>query len=70
MRDIARKTTAEEKRTLFEAFRHAMQELEADPFERGVFEHFDPIAWADSKLTGEPFAARIRQRMLAVERAA
>ena len=70
VRALSRKGNAEEQHALITAFRDRMLELEYHPFERTVFDHLDPIAWAESKLTGEPYATRIKRRLQAVERAA
>lgn len=69
VRELSRKAKTDEKQALIAAFHNQMLDLESDPFERMVFDHFDPIAWAESKLTGESFAARIKQRV-GLERAA
>lgn len=59
----------EMRRDLVQRFLIAVIPLAQEPSEHVVFDHFDPIAWAESKLTGESFAARIKQRV-GLERAA
>jgi len=58
---------------LREAYQHyydMLLPLEHDPLEHAVFDHLDPIAWAQSKLTGLPFAELVKQRAQNVGRAA
>jgi len=59
-----------ERKEVYQCFRDAIVLLETDPFERLVFDHLDPIAWVDSKLTGKPFAALVQARSLRVQQAA
>lgn len=40
------------------------------PSERAVLDHLDPVAWAESKLSGKPFAKVARERALALGQAA
>lgn len=70
VRGLLKKQSDDARRSILETFRQSVAELEGDPFERSVFDHFDPIAWAESKLHRVPFAQRIKQRMRAVEQAA
>lgn len=58
------------RQELLRNFLAAISSIAAEPMEHPVFDHFDPVAWAESKLTGGSFAERIKQRMRAVERAA
>ncbi|HRH39536.1 MAG TPA: hypothetical protein PK760_14400, partial [Flavobacteriales bacterium] len=68
VRDLSKKNC--DTTTLLEQFRMKAEAMENDPLERMVFDHFDPIAWAESKLGGGSFAERIRLRMRAMEHAA
>lgn len=42
--------------------RDELELLAKDPFEATVFDHFDPLAWAESKVSGLPFAEVVRAR--------
>ncbi len=44
--------------------------LENDPLEHVVFDHMDPIAWAESKITGQAFAELVRDRAMRIGNAA
>jgi hypothetical protein len=35
-----------------------------------VFDHMDPIAWAESKLSGRSFADLVKERATRIEKAA
>ncbi|MBL7940241.1 MAG: hypothetical protein JNL43_12840 [Flavobacteriales bacterium] len=47
---------------VYATFLEKITPLEFDPFEHVVFDHMDPIAWVESKLTGRPFAELVRER--------
>jgi hypothetical protein len=49
-------------RKAYEHLRDALLRLEQDPRERAVYDHFDPLAWVESKLTGRSFAQLVRER--------
>jgi len=49
-------------RKAYEQLRDSLLLLEKDPRERAVYDHFDPLAWVESKLTGRPFAQLVRER--------
>lgn len=51
------------RKELVERFRQAVIPLASEAGEHVIFDHFDPIAWAESKLTGEHFAVRIKHRI-------
>ncbi len=70
MRGLAVAKNGEVQADLFHRFHVAVVPLAAEPSEHVVFDHFDPIAWAESKLGGETFAQRIKLRMRAMEHAA
>ncbi|MBP6390819.1 MAG: hypothetical protein KA175_07790 [Flavobacteriales bacterium] len=70
VRSLRKARNAEATRGAFEHFRTGLLPLENDPLERSVFDHLDPIAWAESKLTGRPFAVLVRERALRSARAA
>jgi hypothetical protein len=57
-------------RAALTAFRDDATALLDDPLERGVLDYMDPVAWAESKLNGLPFAECIRERARRVGRAA
>jgi hypothetical protein len=40
----------------------ALQALEHDPREQAVHDHFDPVAWVESRRSGRPMAEVVRQR--------
>ncbi len=44
------------------SFLASMRQLENDPMEQVVFDHFDPIAWVESKLTDRPFPELVKER--------
>lgn len=52
------------------AFRDDAEALLDDPQERGVLDYMDPVAWAESRLSGRPLAACISERARRVGRAA
>lgn len=52
------------------SFLTGVLQMEQDPYERVVFDHFDPIAWAESKLNKEPFALRLKARASRIASAA
>lgn len=53
---------ANTERAAYEQLRNVLVALEQDTRERAVYDHFDPLAWVESKLNGRPFAERVRQR--------
>ncbi len=57
-------------RSVYATFLEKIAPLEHDPFEQVVFDHMDPIAWVESKLTGRPFAELVRERAMRVRAAA
>lgn len=57
-------------RAALTAFRDDAEALLDDPQERGVLDHMDPVAWAESRLSGRPLAACISERARRVGRAA
>jgi hypothetical protein len=42
--------------------RDRLRELEKDQREQAVYDHFDPLAWAEARLSGRPFAAVVSER--------
>lgn len=54
------------RKELLEAFselRNELIKLQADPFEKRVFEYFDFISWVDSKIENKPFAEIIKRKL-------
>jgi tetratricopeptide (TPR) repeat protein len=43
-------------------FKQELQALEKDPLEQVVFEHMDPLAWVESKLSGRLFGELVQER--------
>lgn len=54
----------------FRNFHEQVVALENDPMERSVFDHFDPVAWAASHLTGKPYSTLVKERCDTLDRAA
>lgn len=50
------------RRNAYSGFLEGIRAMESDPMERAVFDHLDPIAWAESKLGGRPYAELVRER--------
>lgn len=42
--------------------RDGLSAIAKDPFEASVFDHFDPLAWAESKISGTSFSEAARER--------
>jgi tetratricopeptide (TPR) repeat protein len=55
---------------IYERFLVGTRELETDALEHVVFDHLDPIAWAEARLTGRPFAELVQERAQGMGRAA
>lgn len=70
LRNLLRKHETTDTKRALEIFLSGAVQLEQDPFERVVFDHFDPIAWAESKLSAGSFAMRLRARADKLRRAA
>ena len=51
-------------------FLEHVRNLEKDPLEHAVFDHLDPVAWAESKLHGRPFEDIVKERATKVATAA
>jgi tetratricopeptide (TPR) repeat protein len=49
-------------RRTYEQFMLQLAPLETDPMEQVVFDHLDPLAWAESKLTGRSYGELVRER--------
>lgn len=62
VRSLRSARNGEATRQAFQHFKAGLLPLENDPLERSVFDHLDPIAWVESKLTGQPFAVMVRER--------
>lgn len=55
---------------VYRTFMDQLEPLEGDPMEHVVFDHLDPIAWAESKITGRPFAELVKERAMRIASAA
>ncbi|MEP7262948.1 MAG: hypothetical protein ABI772_00545, partial [Bacteroidota bacterium] len=53
---ISKATTEKEKKHSFTKLYEELVKLNDDPFEKPVFENFDFLTWAESKVTGKSFA--------------
>ncbi|MBK8498396.1 MAG: hypothetical protein IPL52_06150 [Flavobacteriales bacterium] len=69
VRGLVTARNASARKELLERFHASVLPLADEAGEHVVFDHFDPIAWAESKITGEPFSMRIKRR-IALGRAA
>ncbi len=54
----------------YQTFMDQLLPLEGDPMEQVVFDHLDPIAWAESKLTGRAFDELVKERAMRISKAA
>jgi hypothetical protein len=63
MRALARAKRDPERTTALQAFRHELAILLDDPAERGILDHLDPEAWAESRLTGKPMGDILKERL-------
>lgn len=70
VRGAMKSKNPETRTVIYRTFLEQLLPLEADPFERAVFDHLDPIAWVESKLTGRPFADLVKERAKRVKAAA
>ncbi len=62
VRKLMKARTPENRIGIHRGFLESILPLENDPFERTVFDHLDPIAWAESRITGRPFAELVQER--------
>lgn len=60
----------EAERQALQQFRDSLVPLVDDPLEQAVFDHFDPLAWVESKLSQRPFSEVVKERALKQTRAA
>ena len=65
-----RARTAQDGQQALNAFRAAIVPLEHDPLERHVFDHFDPLAWVDARLSGRAFDTVVKERARSISQAA
>ncbi|MBP6310628.1 MAG: hypothetical protein WAR83_01230 [Flavobacteriales bacterium] len=70
MHAIVKAKNGTDLRVAYQHYHDMLIPLEHDPMEHAVFDHLDPIAWAQSKLTGLPFAKLVKQRAQNAGRAA
>ncbi len=70
LKGLVRARSKDQQRTAFEKFAEQIRALRSAPMEQAVFDHFDPLAWAESHLEGGSFTARIKQRSGSVDKAA
>jgi hypothetical protein len=62
LRASLRARNMDELRSVFTTFRDALMPLADDPLERGVFDQFDALSWAESKATGRPLNEVVMDR--------
>jgi tetratricopeptide (TPR) repeat protein len=62
LRASLRTRNMDELRSVFTTFRDALMPLADDPLERGVFDQFDALSWAESKATGRPLNEVVMDR--------
>lgn len=70
LKALLRARTNDERNAALLAFRDDAIGILDDPLERSVLDHFDPIAWAESRISGRPFAEALKERALGMGRAA
>lgn len=70
LKGLLRARSADSRHGAFEEFAARIRAFRSDPREQAIFDHFDPLAWAESHLQGGSFAARIKQRSASVDKAA
>ncbi|MDQ3100623.1 MAG: hypothetical protein M3R08_04495 [Bacteroidota bacterium] len=68
--DIMKARSKQAIDNVFRNFMERLAPLEEDPMEHVVFDHLDPIAWAESKLTGRSFADLVKERAMRISTAA
>lgn len=66
VRSVIRSRNEKEAQKAYRKFKEELSGLENDPLEQVVFEHLDPIAWAESKLCGRDFGELVRERKAGV----
>ncbi len=64
---IIRTRDRREEQKVYALLLEELRPLEQETFEKSAFEHFDFVAWAESKVTGKPFRDIIRERASAAE---
>lgn len=62
VRGAMRARTTKQTQQVYQEFHDALLQLEHDPLEHAVFDHLDPIAWVQAKLSGRRFAEHVRER--------
>ncbi|HMC96320.1 MAG TPA: hypothetical protein VKG92_01580, partial [Flavobacteriales bacterium] len=62
VRRVLQARTPKAMQLIYQEFHEALLPLELDPMEHAVFDHLDPIAWVQSKLSGRAFADLVRER--------
>ncbi|MCC6939548.1 MAG: hypothetical protein IT226_15125 [Flavobacteriales bacterium] len=70
IRNLSKARTEEARRSLMVMFRDELGTILRDPLEQAVLDHFDPIAWIESALTGKGYAALVQGRALDLKDAA
>lgn len=70
VRSLARAKSAQERTRALTDFRDDALALLEDPMERRVLDHLDPIAWAESRISGKPLALTLKERAARLRRAA
>ncbi len=70
IRNVLKAKTDAAVHDAIQQFHDLVSPLEHDPKEQAVFDLLDPLAWAESKLQGRPFAEMVKERAMRVGRAA
>lgn len=70
MRALLRARGEAQQLQAFADFKSEMAPVMNDPLEAGILDHFNAMAWADSKLSGRPFATELQEAALGHDKAA
>lgn len=70
MRALLRASNSAQQLQAFADFKNAMAPVVSDPLEANILDHFNAIAWADSKLNGRPFDSALKEAALKHNKAA
>ncbi len=63
VRSVMKASNMEARLAAYRHFHERLLPLQHDPFEKAVFDHMDPIAWVEGKLTGRAFAEVVKERV-------
>lgn len=70
LRTLLRAPNSAQQLQAFADFRNAMAPVVSDPLEANILDHFNALAWADSKLSGRPFATELQEAAIGQDKAA